>query len=598
MELRPYQAAVIESARRALTTKGSVVIQMPTGAGKTKVASAMLAEADGAAWFICHRVEILRQAAKAFSAAGIEFGVVSPRAEPDYSKPVQIVSVDALVRRMADLPLPSMVFWDECHHVAAKSWARIREQLAGAKHIGLTATPERLDGKGLSQWFEELVVGPSTRELIDDGWLSDFRYFAPSEPDLTSAKLRAGDYRKEDVAKAMNMPVLIGDAIAEYRQRASGKRALVFCASVEASKALVERFNAEGIPAAHVDGTTPDEARTAAVEALAAGHIKVLSNVEVFTEGFDLPAIDAVILLRPTKSLALFLQMIGRVLRKAHGKDVALIFDHAGLWLEHGWFDAGWEWSLEGGARKNRLATVEHGPRRCPECKEVRGERIEQCRCGYKFQTGREVGEHDGDLIEIKSRRQNGYVLAHKMKGILQLSEKEFRELSRVRRYGRFVDPREEISELRRLNLTEIPPIFSSRRNFYVDSGTFCSRYKISIRDAERLLGHEIKRHSNGWIDTVWADKALSEIRKNYQRLADLNTTLGQARINRFIRHKPPTGLPLVSSSRCPQWVHTQTALKWVRDNTNIKIPPEAWPAQSEATANDNVAATAQAEAA
>ena len=171
MELRPYQAAVIESARHALTTKGSVVLQMPTGAGKTRVASAMIAEGSETTWFICHRQEIIRQAAKAFAAAGIDFGVVSPAIDPDTkkpypfepSKPVQIASIGTLKRRMADLPPPATVFWDECHHVAAKSWAAIREQLAGTKHIGLTATPERLDGRGLSEWFDELVVGADHR---------------------------------------------------------------------------------------------------------------------------------------------------------------------------------------------------------------------------------------------------------------------------------------------------------------------------------------------------------------------------------------------------------------------------------------------------
>ncbi len=408
--LRPYQTAAIESALQALTIHGSAVMQMPTGAGKTKAATEIVKRHDKPVWFICHRQEIERQAAKAFAAAGIDFGVVSPRGKPEYDKPVQIVSVATLTRRIKDLPLPSLAIWDECHHVAAKSWAAIREQLNGAQNLGLTATPERLDGKGLSEWFAELIVGPSTRELIDGGYLSDFRYFAPSDPDLASAKMQAGDYKKGDLDKVMNTPVLIGDAIAEYQKNASGKRALVFCASVDASKALVERFNAEGIPAAHVDGTTPTDERDASVAELASGAIKVLSNVEVFTEGFDLPAIDVVILLRPTKSLALFLQMIGRALRTAEGKREALIFDHAGLWLDHDWFDLPIEWSLDGGARQRRMAGRKHGPRRCPECKEVRVEREPVCTCGYEFPTGREIGEYDGQLMELRGVVPEGCV--------------------------------------------------------------------------------------------------------------------------------------------------------------------------------------------
>lgn len=402
MTLRPYQATAVESALRALATSGSAVLQMPTGAGKTKAATAIIERASKPVWFICHRQEIERQASRAFSAAGIEHGIVSPRAKPDYGKRVQIVSVATLARRLAELPAPKLAIWDECHHVAAKSWAKIREALADSRHLGLTATPERLDGKGLAEWFNELVTGPSTRELIDGGWLSDFRYFAPSEPDLTGARLQAGDYYKKDLAKAMGTPVLIGDAIAEYQKNAAGKRALVFCASVEASQELVRRFNESGVPALHVDGKTPTVERDEAVQRLASGEIKVLSNVEVFTEGFDLPAIDAVILLRPTKSLALFLQMIGRALRRAEGKDGALIFDHAGLWLDHDWFDLPIEWSLEGGARQRRLTGRTAGPRRCPECKEVRPVREPVCACGYEFPTGREIGEYDGVLRELR----------------------------------------------------------------------------------------------------------------------------------------------------------------------------------------------------
>jgi DNA repair protein RadD len=411
--LRPYQTTAIESALQALTRSGSAVMQMPTGAGKTKAATEIVQRANKPVWFVCHRQEIIRQTSEHFTAAGIAHGIISPRhAQTD--DVVQIASVQTLANRIADLPKPRLVIWDECHHVAAKSWAKIRDALPDAEHLGLTATPERLDGKGLDKWFAELVVGPSIKSLTPD-YLSPFRYFAPSEPDLRSAKLQAGDYRKSDLEKAMNTPVLIGDAVGEYRKHTDGKRALVFCASVEASRAVVERFNAEGVLAAHVDGSTPDDARKAAVADLEAGRIKVLSNVEVFTEGFDLPAIDVVILLRPTKSLALFLQMIGRGLRTAEGKDHAVVFDHAGLWLDHGQPDAEWAWSLGGGARRERIAGIKAGgerQRRCPECKEVRVEQVETCRCGYEFPTGREIGEYDGVLHELRSAVPEGFTTA------------------------------------------------------------------------------------------------------------------------------------------------------------------------------------------
>ena len=416
MTLRRYQSIAIEKTLAALERSGSAVLQMPTGAGKTKTATEIIANHDGVVWFLCHRKEIIRQAAKAFRAAGIDFGVISPAKDPETEKKyrfepekrVQLASVGSIGRRIADLPSPSLVVWDECQHTPADSWRALRDKTLDAKHIGLTATPERLDGAGLRDLFDDMIVGPSIDQLVEDGYLSKYRYFAPSEPDLSAARMRGGDYRREDLDKVMNTPVLIGDAVAEYKKSVPGKRALVFAASVAASKALVERFLSEGIPAAHVDGDTPDDERDAAVAALASGEICVLSNVEVFTEGFDIPAIDAVILMRPTRSVRLLLQMIGRALRVADEKDGAMIFDHAGLYNEHGWFADNWHWSLDGGAAKAHRKALERGPRKCPECKEVRAERVEVCACGFEFPTGREIGEFDGVLREISGKVPEG----------------------------------------------------------------------------------------------------------------------------------------------------------------------------------------------
>lgn len=648
--LRPYQKNAIGSVIAALDANGSAVLQMPTASGKTRTATAIIKDAEKPTWFICHRQEIEEQAAAAFSNAGIDFGVVSPRAKPDYEKPVQIVSVGTLARRIGDLPKPKLAVWDECHHVAAKSWARIREQLEDAQHLGLTATPERLDGKGLSDWFAGIVKGPSIRDLINDGWLSDFRYFAPSEPDLTGARLRAGDYRKEDVAKAMNMPVLIGDAIAEYKQKADGKRALVFCASVEASQELVSRFNAAGIPARHVDGKTSTIERKEAVAALAAGEIKILSNVEVFTEGFDLPAIDAVILLRPTKSLALYLQMIGRVLRTAEGKQEALIFDHAGLWLDHGWFDAGWDWSLEGGARARRLAAQERGPRRCPECKEVRPERAEVCACGYEFPTGREIGECDGVLREVRSVVPEGWeTLASfaKRHGVTSAAVRHWRkrgapirgpiiqsdegdkwvgenvDKSALKAMQATISPRAGLESQKafasRLGVTQssvwrwkkihgMPSIDGSipveaalewvSKNIDIDksrrrgAARFSTEGKISRK--EFATRHGVKAVDK-WIEwgmpfdgvfvpvkeaDLWVRRNISDVQSEGQKAFARRLSVGSNRVPVWIR----SGLPTTVRGR---GIHIQRGLEWVRDNTDIEIPPEAWPADNDNAKKD-----------
>lgn len=508
-KLRAYQRTAIESARRALTKSGSCVLQMPTGAGKTRAATEIVATSLGVIWFVCHRREIIRQAAKAFAAAGIDFGIVSPAHKFQPGKRVQIASVQTLPNRMKEMRDPKLVIWDECHHVAAKSWSKIRKALHGVKHLGLTATPERLDGKGLKGWFSSLVTGPGIRPLIDKGFLSEFRYFAPSEPDLKNAKLQAGDYRKADVAKAMNTPVLIGDAISEYRKNADGKRALVFAASVDSSRAVVERFNAEGIAAAHVDGTTPSDERDAAIADLAAGRIRVLSNVEVFTEGFDLPAIDAVILLRPTKSIALFLQMIGRGLRRAKGKDGAVIMDHAGLWLDHGWPDAEMQWSLDGGARQAMLSAAKATGgrlRRCPECKEVRAERAEVCACGYEFQTGREVGEFDGQLWELRGEVPEGCVTREHFSRIIgcscgKVAGRLFR--SGLPSKGIFVPVREALDWCRaNWHPPGRAPFGVENPDEWVSRADFAKEVGLSTWSIRKLCENGMPSHRvNGWIE-------------------------------------------------------------------------------------------------
>lgn len=684
-ELRPYQVTAIDSALAALSNSGSAVMQMPTGAGKTRAATEIVGHWEGVVWFICHRVEIAQQTAKAFKAAGIEFGMISPRAvDPDTDKPyplepnkrVQIITIGTLPRLLADLPAPSLVVWDECHHVAAKSWAKIREMLTDAKHLGLTATPERLDGKGLSKWFAELVVGPTIESLIADEWLSPFRYFAPSDPDLSAAKIQAGDYNKKDLAKVMNTPVLIGDAVAEYRRVADGKRAIAFCASKEASRALVERFNAEGVPALHVDGNTHSIARREAVRALAAGDIKVLSNVEVFTEGFDVPGIEAVILMRPTKSPTLLLQMIGRALRFVEGK-TSVIMDHAGLWQDHGNFARYESWSIHGGAVAARRRSGVGGLRCCPECKNVPFERVPVCEnCGFEFPSGREVGEYDGVLREVVDSVPEGHETQSAFAARIGLPP------------NAIIKFRKEGLPYQQVGMKITIPIIEGLTWIVRNSISFRRRmpinnYKgiqintngwVSVAQAAELTGGRSSATIYGWIrsgelksvnglvDPVEARmiskqkvrgrplpqrpdgyETFSEFARRYNRDASFVRSLvprglpvsgpyvevGPAVIwvESNVRFRASTGSAAVaqvdlgceyeniasfarrigkSGPTVAYWrrrnfpfhpehktmIHIQRGLEWVRDNTSIQIPPEAWP-----SANDNAAAADSAAA-
>lgn len=355
-------------------------------------------------WFIVHRRELINQSMRAFQGDGVNFGVVAASYLDDPRPLVQICSVQTLANRFGKLRRPRLIIYDECHHIAAGSWSKIFKSFPDAFHIGLTATPARLDGAGLGSWFKEMISGPSVRWLIENGYLSQYRLFAPSTVNMTGVHTRMGDFVRSESEAAVNKPTITGDAIREYQSRASGKRAVVFCVSVKHSKHVVEQFQAAGISAEHVDGETESRERDAAIRRFESGRTLVLSNVELFGEGFDLPAIECGILLRPTQSLGMYLQQVGRVLRPSPGKAEAVILDHAGNCQRHGLPDQEREWSLAGNIQK-RGRDSDNGPsvRVCEKCFAAQLPGRNECTyCRHPFAIkSRHVAHEEGDLIEI-----------------------------------------------------------------------------------------------------------------------------------------------------------------------------------------------------
>ena len=309
---------------------------------------------------LVHRVELIEQVAAVLKLAGVAYGVIAP-GFAGRDAPVQIASV-ATLSRLARLERWrdqfDFIVVDEAHHAVSSSWASVLASQSRAPILGVTATPERLDGRGLVEIFDHLVEGPSTAELIEAGWLSRFVCFEPAgTPDLSRARIRGGDFAVEDIRDVMN-GVVIGSAVEEYKRRLLGTAA-VFCVDVAHSKAVTGAFVAAGVKAIHVDGETPAEERRAAIAALGSGELQVLSNCGLISEGVDVPAIGAAILLRPTASLALYLQQVGRALRPAPGKDRAIILDFAGNVSRHGLPDEPREWTLDAKPRRSREKTDE-----------------------------------------------------------------------------------------------------------------------------------------------------------------------------------------------------------------------------------------------
>jgi len=408
--LRDYQQASIAQVRALVRDGKRPILVLPTGGGKTKTAVLGIVkptQAQGArVLWIAHRTELIGQADADIRREGIRTGIIMGGTKSDASALVQVASVATLARRTGSLPEARVVIIDECHHVRSATYMGVVAEYTkrGAIIIGLTATPERLDGKGLGDVFSAIVEEVTVRELIDAGSLSEYRYFAPYTPDLTGIKKVGGDYSTGATSERMNKSSVTGNLVTTYRKHLDGKRALVFACSIEHSKAIVEQFKAQGISAAHLDGTTPGGERASVLADFAAGRTLVVSNVDLFDEGFDCPAVAGVLIARPTQSFTKHRQMIGRSLRPFAGKEFAVILDHAGNFLRHGMPDDVTEWTLESKVEKEPAAKHKS----CPECYAVLPVSASVCPCcGYVFSAAPRSGPEfkDGDLNEVQQKR-------------------------------------------------------------------------------------------------------------------------------------------------------------------------------------------------
>ena len=407
IQLRPYQVDLVDRTR-ALMRNGTrrIVIQAPTGSGKTILTAFMLKEASKRGLrsiFTVHRRELLLQSIRAFDRVGIGVGVISAGFDADPRFPIQVASIQSLGRRLTRVRTPDLIIYDECHHQAAATWGRVAHEYLKAFQIGLTATPARLDGKGLSQWFDALVCGPSVQELIDQGYLSPYRLYAPQGIiQVTGIDKQAGDYHRGQLTTAADKPTITGQALDHYRRLASGRRALVRCVSIEHSRHVAQQFLTAGILAKHVDGDTPTDERDTAFKDFADGRLTVITQVDLVNEGLDIAGIECAIDLRPTMSLTLWLQFCGRALRYVEGK-TAIILDAAGNCARHGLPDEDRHWTLDGANKKR--ADAEAGPaiRVCPACFAAQRPGTQTCRfCGHTFVAEpRQVAQKDGQLEEV-----------------------------------------------------------------------------------------------------------------------------------------------------------------------------------------------------
>lgn len=414
VELRGYQDELIHGARMNFRAgRKRVLIQLATGGGKTATACRMIKNAvmrGVRVWFCVHRRELAGQVMRALAREGIECGVVMSKQPMSPYAPVQVCSISTLIGRLERMPPPGMIIFDECHHVAAGSWSVIAGAFPDAYQLGLSATPQRLDGAGLGHFFDAMVCGPSVAWLIDSGFLCDFRLYSPQTIDREKLGVQFGEFKKGEANALMSDPKIVGNVIDHYKEHAPNSRGLAFCTSRLTSNQYAAKFTEAGIPSVHIDGKTDDTVRDRIMADFEAGHIRVLCNVDLFGEGYDCPALETVMLLRPTMSLAMYLQQVGRALRPADGKAYATILDHVGNSDFHGDpdIDRSWELTQE---RICKPSDKVPSPKICASCFAHNRQGREKCKvCGEKFAVqSREIDEVDGELEEkeIQRRLQN-----------------------------------------------------------------------------------------------------------------------------------------------------------------------------------------------
>jgi len=410
MQLRPYQWEIVSEVRSLLKQgKRRPLVVSPTGSGKTVMFSHIAHGAgakDKRVWILVHRQELIEQTSRTMREFNVPHGIIAAGWPVDPLPHVQIVSVQTVVRRVAGLVPPDVIIVDECHHAAAGTWSRILGAFPQAVVLGFTATPERLDGKGLSDAFDAIIRGPEVAWLIENGFLTQPVYYAPpNQLNLDGLHVRGGDYARDEVAAEVDKPMITGDAVKHYRRLCPGSPAVAFCASVAHAEHVAQAFAAAGYSAATIDGTLDRLERRKRVQALKTGELQVLTSCEIISEGFDIPVVTAAILLRPTKSLGMHLQQIGRVLRVAPNKPRAVILDHVGNCLRHGLAEEVREWSLEGRKKRNKKpGDDDDAPpvRQCPKCYACHVPAPICPECGHVYEIKkRELEQVSGELVEL-----------------------------------------------------------------------------------------------------------------------------------------------------------------------------------------------------
>ena len=418
IELRPYQQSFTAAISQSLRIHRRVVGTMATGSGKGTVAAHMAATAAARGhrvYVLAHRKELIEDLSGRIGGHGVPHGLIAAGRSMDFSQRIQVASIDTIARRLHRVPAPTLIIQDEAHHlIEGNKWGKVIGAWPDAYLVGLTATPERLSGEGLGEghggFFRDLVLGPTPQWLTDQGFLARAKVLAPPGADLSSIRNFDTPTGKAKAAEILKAGQAMGDPVGHYRREIApihNGTVLGFCINVAAATAMADLYREAGIPAAALDGKTDPLLRRQLIRDLGDGVLKALFSCEIVNEGTDIPSVAGVQLLRPTGSLSLYLQQVGRGLRRCDGKPYAVVLDHVGNSNRHGLPIDERSWSLEGKVRRQsgeRALSV----RVCPRCFACLPSGQPVCsECGHEFAPERRtITTVEGELVEVEARQR------------------------------------------------------------------------------------------------------------------------------------------------------------------------------------------------
>jgi DNA repair protein RadD len=409
--LRDYQnktisqlfAAIREGDKRCL-------VVLSCGAGKSTIFSAvckMAHEKDRKVLFVVHRKKLVHQFKERLqNQFDINSGLIIAGSKENRRRSIQVASIQSLVGR--DFPEADLIIFDEAHHIKSNQFMKVVDHYSDKVLVGLTATPERLDGSGLGDVFDRIINPIKMWELIKQGFLCETKVIVPKRKvDLSNVHMRAGEFIEKEMYDAFNSVTAYSDVVEMYKEYTPGKRMIIFNVNVQHSKTMSEYFNKAGIPAVHIDGETPDEEREASLKMVEDGKVLVLCNVAVFIEGLDVPMIEVCCLNRATNSKTVYVQTIGRAQRPGKGKDYAIVFDFGENTKRH-YFVEDYdqqEFELKKSKAKKK-GEYKPEPKECPECGTMNRPNARICtNCNAEFKYVKEkVVLTSGIQMEVLSR--------------------------------------------------------------------------------------------------------------------------------------------------------------------------------------------------